>query len=570
MFSNILVGLLGGLITGISPCILPILPIIFLSGANSATAASLDPAGAAPRKSASRYYPLLVVSGLVVSFTAVTLLGSTLLNLLGLPQDFIRWMGIVLLAVIGIALMFPKLEELLERPFLYIRSKQANRDSNGFVFGLVLGTAFIPCAGPVLTAISVAGSTGKLGWDTFFLGFSFAIGVAIPLFFFASAGQKATERISGYQRHQRLIRTLAGIAMLALSVGLVLNVPAKIQRLIPDYTAGLQQGTDRLLHADSTNALCEVDGTQLADCGPQPEITGIVDWFNTPDEQPLAHAVPAGGVRIVDFWAYSCINCQRSIPGIEKLYEHYNDAGLQVIGVHSPEYAFEKVPANVRAGAQDLGITYPVAVDSDLATWQAFDNHYWPAQYLVDESGKIRFFHFGEGGEELLEEHIRELLSTQQPGVELPAPLFTAEKMAAEKQVAMSQAHINPETYLFPQRAKYYQGQTAFQEGTHDYGAAQAPEQGRFTLAGKWTADKESVTPAAETSEIALGLHAHHVYLVASGKGEISYTFQGQEYRKMIDGVPNGIDLLPGDDLKEGPLEIKVTGDVHLHSFTFG
>ena len=560
MFSQILIGLFGGLITGVSPCILPMLPIIFLAGA---TGASSD------GKSPSRKYPLLVTLGLVVSFTTVTLLGSTVLSLLGLPQDFIRWAGVALLALIGVSLMIPKVEEWLEKPFARIRMKQVDKRSNGFVFGLVLGTAYVPCAGPVLAAISVAGSTGRVGAETAALAISFAVGVAVPLFFFALAGRGVTERVKGYRKRQRGIRMTAGGAMIALAAGIVFDLPARIQRALPDYTANLQRAADEYLHDEQSGKFtCSPDSAELADCGPQPEITGIAAWFNTPGGRALEHKVPAGGVRLVDFWAYSCINCQRSAPGIEKLYKAYRDYGLQVIGIHSPEYAFEKVPENVKGGAQKLGITYPVAVDSDLKTWSAFDNHYWPAHYLVDAQGKVRHIHYGENGEARTERLIRELLAKQNPGKKLPDPVFS-DKDDSKADAARAE-EANPETYLFPDRARYYDGKVPFAEGTVDYGQSSDPKPGKFNLSGKWTADGESAAPASEGASVKLGLHSRRVYLVASGKGEITYTFQGHSYTRKVEGIPNAIDLLPGDNAKRGTLTVAARGGVRLHSFTFG
>lgn len=560
MFSQILIGLFGGLITGVSPCILPMLPIIFLAGA---TGASSD------GKSPSRKYPLLVTLGLVVSFTAVTLLGSTVLSLLGLPQDFIRWAGVALLALIGVSLMIPKVEEWLEKPFARIRMKQVDKRSNGFVFGLVLGTAYVPCAGPVLAAISVAGSTGRVGAETAALAISFAVGVAVPLFFFALAGRGVTERVKGYRKRQRGIRMAAGGAMIALAAGIVFDLPARIQRALPDYTANLQRAADKYLHGEQPGKFtCSPDSSELADCGRQPAITGIVAWFNTPGGRALEHKAPAGGVRLVDFWAYSCINCQRSVPGIEKLYKAYRDYGLQVIGIHSPEYAFEKVPENVKGGAQKLGITYPVAVDSDLKTWNAFDNHYWPAHYLVDAQGKVRHIHYGENGEARTERLIRELLAKQNPGKKLPDPVFSNKDDS--KADAARAEEANPETYLFPDRARYYDGKVPFAEGTVDYGLSDDPKPGKFNLSGKWTADGESAAPASEGASVKLGLHSRRVYLVASGKGEITYTFQGRSYTRKVEGIPNAIDLLPGDAAKRGTLTVAASGGVRLHSFTFG
>ena len=414
MVSLVLIGLLGGLITGISPCILPVLPVIFLSG--GAQGARTQGEDGAP--AVSRWRPYLVVAGLVLSFTTFTLLGSTLLNLLHLPQDIIRWVGIVLLALIGIGMIVPKVMEIMERPFARFQRAGSSNPSNGFLLGLVLGAAYVPCAGPVLAAVSVAGSTGQIGADTVALAISFGLGTAVPLLAFALAGRKLTERLQAFRRRQKAVRVTAGAVMLALSVALVLNLPAALQRALPDYTASLQAGTDSVLHGGmgvGEGGKCVDGADHLAHCGQLPRIDGISAWFNTPGEQPLADADRAGKVTLLDFWAYSCINCQRSIPGIQKLHETYGSLGLQVIGVHSPEYAFEKEVDNVRGGAANLGITYPVAVDSDLTTWRNFDNHYWPAHYLADSTGELRQVKFGEGGEATTEKLVRELLREAHP-----------------------------------------------------------------------------------------------------------------------------------------------------------
>ncbi len=419
MVNLVLIGLIGGFVTGISPCILPVLPVIFLSGGAQGarsresessiaripgvmTAGSLGSLGSAPAQSttslslarSSKWRPYLVVGGLVLSFTFFTLLGSTILTLLGLPQDFIRIAGIVALVLIGIAMMIPRLMEILEKPFTRFGRSQGKRPDNGFLLGIVLGAAYVPCAGPVLAAVSVAGTTGRIGPETVALALSFAIGTGIPLLAFALAGRGLTERIAAFRSRQKLIRIIAGAAMILLAIGLATDLPAKIQRALPDWTSSLQAGTDKYLRDStpkgSSSTTCLDGADELANCGPLPKIEGAVAWFNAPGDQPLTETERKGKVTLVDFWAYSCINCQRSIPGVEKLYETYKDAGLQVIGVHSPEYAFEKEVDNVKKGAESLGITYPVAVESDLVTWTNFDNHYWPAHYLADAKGELR------------------------------------------------------------------------------------------------------------------------------------------------------------------------------------
>ena len=336
MVALALIGFLGGLITGISPCILPVLPVIFFSGA-----------GGARR-------PVLVIAGLVLSFSAVTLAGSTLLALLHLPQDAIRWVALVLLVLIGLGLIFPPVERLLERPFVRIPQRQVGTTTNGFGLGLVLGLVFAPCAGPILAAIVVAGATGSIGLPTITLTVAFALGVAVPLMVFALAGQRITERVSAFRRRQRAIRIAGGVAMVLLAVALVFDLPGALQRAIPDYTASLQHragGDDAEqklnlggIVTDQNRQLsnCSDGGQQLQNCGPAPDIKGIDQWLNSP---PVAIASLRGKVVLIDFWAYSCINCQRSIPHIDAWYNTYRDDGFTVIGIHTLSTHSRKFPA---------------------------------------------------------------------------------------------------------------------------------------------------------------------------------------------------------------------------------
>ena len=561
MVSLVLIGLLGGLITGISPCILPVLPVIFLSGgAQSARVQDGDGALAV-----SRWRPYLVVAGLVISFTAFTLLGSTLLNLLHLPQDVIRWAGIVLLALIGVGMIIPKVMEILERPFARFQRSGSAGPSNGFLLGLVLGAAYVPCAGPVLAAVSVAGSTGRIGADTITLAIAFGLGTAVPLLAFALAGRRLTERLKAFRRRQRAVRVSAGALMLALSAALVLNLPAVLQRALPDYTAPLQAGIDNALRGGEgagEGGRCVDGASDLAHCGQLPRIDGITAWFNTPGEQPLTDADRAGKVTLVDFWAYSCINCQRSIPGIQKLHETYGSLGLQVIGVHSPEYAFEKEVDNVRGGAADLGITYPVAVDSDLATWRSFDNHYWPAHYLADSKGELRQVKFGEGGEATTERLVRELLREANPDVQLPAPVFTDDEPAVN-------GPRTPETYLGSARANNIAGDR-LSNGTSSYSFPDKQASDTFSLDGRWNVSAQSISPEGGAARLRLRYQGKQVNLVASGEGDITYTTGGEKRTVHVSGVPNSIELVSTEDTREGTLDLEASEGLSLYSFTFG
>ena len=444
----LLLGLLGGLVTGISPCILPVLPVLFLGaagGRDSAKAAtasspenasnSVDPGlfrvapgvnvgkGSGSPKVAARKAddaspsvarrPLLIVAGLITSFMLITVAGSALLSLLHLPQTAIRWAGIVLLVAVGIGMIVPKVMEVLERPFARLAPRTTG-DSAGFGLGLVLGAAFVPCAGPVLASVIVASNTGQFTWHIVGLAISFAVGLSIPLLAVALAGSGVAA--SFLKARQRPLRIAAGVAMIALAIGIATNAPAALQRIIPDYTASLQAGDDEACETGACDPEQEVeargDFAQCArgtgkDCGTLPALTST-EWMN-------ALGQPTGTVTLVDFWSSSCTNCQREIPELERIYEKYKDYGLVVVGVHSPQQAYERDPSVVSDAVSRLGITYPVALDPELTDFQTYGASAWPTHYIAGADGQLRSVGRGTAG---VEEQIRALLT--EAGASLP------------------------------------------------------------------------------------------------------------------------------------------------------
>ena len=570
----VLIGLLGGLITGISPCILPVLPVIFLTaGARPAVR------GKAPEViPAKRSRPYWIIAGLVLSFSVVTLLGSLLLGLLAIPQDAIRWAGVAVLVAIGFGMLFPGFEQLLEKPFQRLPRRAVSDGGNGFGMGLALGTIFVPCAGPVLAAIIVAGATGSIGVGTVLLTLSFAIGVAIPLLVFALAGREVAQRIRGFRKRERMIRIIGGVSLITLAIGLAFNVPQMLQRLLPDYTSGLQQslaesdaGTNALglggLVTDENRQLdnCTNGATRLESCGTAPAIDGIDSWLNTPGGEAIDLAQLRGKVVLIDFWAYSCINCQRSIPHVVAWDRAYRDAGLQVIGVHSPEYAFEKERANVAAGANDFGITYPVALDNKLATWTNYRNRYWPAHYLIDAEGTVRHISFGEGNYAVTEKLIRELLRDADPTVALPRATDTVD---ATPEVGST----TPETFLGSSKDRNFAGPGEYRAGSRDFNYPEKQPQDTFALKGSWTVETQYVTPQGEDgASVSLSYRASEVRAVFAGSGSVEVRGEGGSSRTLvIDGTPRSIQLLKSERLGKGSLELHLPPGVQLYSFTFG
>jgi cytochrome c biogenesis protein CcdA/thiol-disulfide isomerase/thioredoxin len=573
----LLVGFIGGLLTGISPCIIPVLPVIFFSGGTEAA----RPVSAA-RNAFSGRRPYLVILGLVVSFSFFTLAGSFLLSLLHLPQSTIIWIGIVFLVLIGVGLIVPGFERILEKPFAWIPQRQATGDHGGFLLGIALGAVFVPCAGPVLALVVVAGAKGAISADTLLETLAFAIGVAIPLLIFALAGRRLAERVAAFRRHQRGIRITAGVVMIALAAAVVplYNLPGLLLQVIPDYTNNLQAATAGLnstvgfgsaktkagAKTSTASTACAADVSTLVSCGTAPEFTGIDQWFNTANDKPITLKSLRGKVVLVDFWAYSCINCQRSTPHLNAWYKSYAKDGFVIVGVHAPEYAFEHVPANVLASAKQQGIEYPIALDNEFATWTAYGNQYWPAEYLIDAKGQVRHVAFGEGDYGSTESLIRTLLTDATPSVSLPKATDVANATPTHV--------LTPETYLGSQKAPAasFLSPTGYQQGTASYAFPSGSlPLNDYAFTGAFTVSDESITSTSATSAIRLHYKASHVYLDVGGTGTLTVTDSAGTRAISISGAPDIHDVLKaGGGYRNSTVTITMSPGLSAYSFTFG
>ncbi|MGW6054217.1 cytochrome c biogenesis protein CcdA [Streptomyces sp. NPDC055189] len=598
MIILILIGLLGGLITAVSPCILPVLPVVFLAGGPASdrpqqpasAGASAKPgrsAAATSRdsdsgvlvddppsvKSPRNRRPYAVVAGLVISFSFFTLLGVTIVTALGLPQDILRYAGLGLLVFIGLGLIFPPVERLLEKPFARIPQRQVNKEGGAFALGLGLGLLYVPCAGPVLAAITVAGAQGQLSLDIVALTVSFAIGTALPLLVFALAGRRVSERIGAFRKRARKLRIVAGCLMIVLALGLALNVTDAIQRALPDYTSAAQKKIEDSkvarqqlsgLYDDSNKELsrCQDGAADLRSCGQAPPIEGISKWLNTPGGAPVDLAEQRGKVVLIDFWTYSCINCQRSLPHIRSWERAYKSAGLEVIGVHSPEFGFEKKAANVESQARKLGVTYPVALDNKLTTWSNYRNRFWPAKYLIDADGTVRYFKFGEGQYAQTEELIRDLLRQADPTVTLPPRTGQAD--------AELTADRTPETYLSNHLIKGYVGDPLADDQAKVYRFPTGIPADRLALSGTWTAGYEYFT-AGPDARLAMTYKAKNVNMVLAGKGKVTALLDGKTIKTLqIDGTPTMHRLVDEKTARQGHLEVRLEPGIQAYVLTFG
>ena len=433
MVELVLVGVVAGFLAGISPCILPVLPVVLVAavppgsaqsagdGPERAGSAGDGSAGWRSRRELAR--PLAVIAGLVLSFSLLVLAGSQVVSLLHLPQDSLRDAGIALLIAVGLGYLIPPLGMLLERPFARLRIRRPSGRAGGFVLGLALGVLYVPCAGPILAAVTVAGATHRVGLTAVILTAAFAVGTAVPLLTVGVAGGRLAVRIGALRRQAARARRVGGAVLVVMALAIAFNVFDGLQRVVPGYSTALQGSATirKQLHQvtgipHATVTSCTVDASTLVDCGPAPDFTGITNWLNTRGGRPLSLRGLRGKVVLVDFWTFACINCQRALPHVEAWYREYARDGFVVVGVHTPEFAFEHVVSNVRTQAAALGVRYPVAVDDSYATWNAYSNQYWPAEYLIDAHGDVRHIHFGEGDYASTGQLIRQLLRAAHAG----------------------------------------------------------------------------------------------------------------------------------------------------------
>jgi cytochrome c biogenesis protein CcdA/thiol-disulfide isomerase/thioredoxin len=555
MVTLVVVGFLAGVITSLSPCVLPVLPVVLTSGG--------------PERRKGR--PYVVIAGLVLSFALSTLFGSLVLSALGLPQDLLRDAGVAVLALIAVGLIWPRFGELLERPFARLTGRPVNPNGNGITLGLGLGLLFVPCAGPVLATIAVIGANHTFNGDGIALTAAFAIGAGVPLLVLAVAGDALSRRVSAIRRRARGFRVASGVLMLVVAVAIAFNLTDGLQAAVPGYTAALQQSVEgnseaqgelRKLNGSASTAApaCNPGGETAQDCGKAPELTGITDWLNS---SPLTLAGLRGKVVLIDFWTYSCVNCQRTLPHVESWYQTYHRAGLEIIGVHTPEFAFEHDVANIRAQAQALGVKYPVAVDNGYATWNAYANQYWPAEYLIDASGVVRHVNFGEGDYSGTEQLIRQLLTSASSTVELPAATEVADTTPSEQQT--------PETYLGSQYAPLHvSGRTPGGTTTQSFQFPSSLRPDTFALAGSWSGQAEFLTSGGG-AQLELSYQARDVYLVLGGSGTVVVQVDGKTTETVpVSGVPKLYTLVKDGAYQRSVLTLGFTPGIDAYDFTFG
>jgi thiol-disulfide isomerase/thioredoxin len=406
------------------------------------------------------------------------------------------------------------------------------------------------------------------------LTLSFAVGATLPLLGFALAGRQVADRVKAFRTRAPLVRRISGVVMIVLAVALAFNLTDALQRALPGYTDSLQQGVENssafrpqlsgLTNGTNTQlSRCTDNASVLQECGKAPAIADITKWLNTPDGAPVALPSLRGKVVLIDFWTYSCINCQRSIPHVEAWSKAYQGAGLQVIGVHTPEFVFERDPGNVAAATKSMGITYPVALDNGYATFDNYRNQYWPAEYLIDAEGNVRHISLGEGDYANTEQLIRQLLVQASPSVKLPAATDVPN-------TTPSSSTLTPETYLNYNQVSRYTGTPLTHDAPATYQLAADIPADHISLGGTWTAG-DSFFTAGTGAKLVLNFKAKDVYLVLAGHGTVTASVAGQPTKVVqVSGTPNEHAVLTSPSQHTGQLTLTLSPGLQAYDLTFG
>ena len=565
---------IAGAATALSPCVLPVLPVALAAGATG-----------------GRRRPLGVVTGLVVSFTFATVAVVYVISAFGLPDDLLRNLAIAVLAGFGLALIVPRfaarLEVWLSRVVPAGRaSSRSDGFGSGFVLGTSLGLVYAPCAGPILAGVITVSAAQDFTVARLAIALSYGLGTAVVLYGLMLGGRRL---MSPLARRSAAFGPAMGAIMVCVAVLMAAELDLRFQNEIADeLPAALVNPSGELEESGAVDEeLAELRGggeekfaepptaaansgeppeSGLPVLGTAPELVGTQQWFNTPGGESLRLSSLRGEVVLIDFWTYSCINCLRTLPYLRAWDERYRDEGLRVIGVHSPEFPFERDAGNVEDAIQRNDLTYPVVQDNEFATWNAYGNRFWPAKYLIDARGNVRYTHFGEGAYEETEGAIRELLA--EAGTERLGRTAQARTDSAD-------AAATPESYLGAARAdRFVNGPIV--PGREAYRVpARALERlplHHLAYEGSWEV-RDSYAVARRDARLHLRFRARKVFLVLGSPGH------AREVTVSVDGEASGTVAVRGHRLYElvsrqkrgrDLLTLHMEPGTQAYAFTFG
>ena len=552
--------LVAGLLTVLAPCVLPLLPVIL--------------GGSVIRQERDRWRPFIIAGSLVASLIVFTLLLKASTVLIGVDPHVWTYLSGGLILVLGISMLFPgswtRLTEAIgldrrSHVFLDKAYKNSNRTLSAVLTGAALGPVFSSCSPTYAWAIATV-LPASTGLGLLYLSV-YCLGVGISLLGIALLGRRLLNRITWVSKPGGWFQRTIAVVFIVVGLSLVTGMDKVIQtRLSTADPFGITRLEQRLVPtAGGSNRPVEMSPGDVASY-PAPELVGIKGWINS---EPLALDQLKGKVVLIDFCTYSCINCQRTQPYLNAWYDTYASDGFVIIGVHAPEFAFEQVPANVQNAVTADGIRYPVALDNGFATWKAYANNYWPAKYLIDKDGRVRYTQFGEGAYDVTESKIRQLLGES----------ASTKAMVQVTADAPGSSGQTPETYLGSDREERYVGQPGLGAGSTYTEAVVGPDE--WTLGGAWDVAGQAITAGSAGATLNLRYTGRDVYLVMGGP-------LGSTVKVVVDGLatlgsdvsPNGTLTLDGPRiyrLVESPqptagttLRLTFSQGVSANAFTFG
>ncbi len=535
MFLLLIFSFFAGLSTILAPCIWPVLPIVLSSSI----------AGRDHRR------PLGITLGVMLSFAFFTLSISMLVKAFHLDTNLLRLIAVVVISFLGLVLVVPRLGVWVDLAISRMsnvfggKTVQGNGFLPGFFTGLALGIVWSPCAGPILATIAALSATGQVNLDVILVTLAYVTGVGVPLFAFAYGGQKFVGKARGFSKYTGKIQQGFGVVMILAAMAILTNYDQKFQIAVLDRFPALGTAINGFENSDAVikrlNLLkgskqsTQVDSSGLFNSNmPAPDFVGITKWLN-PEKSVTINDLK-GKVVLVDFWTYTCINCIRTLPHVTSWYDKYKDQGFVVIGVHTPEFAFEKETPNVAHAIEMYKIHYPVAQDNDYTTWTNYNNQYWPAEYLIDANGTIRRTHFGEGEYPEMEQAIQLLLKEAGKTVTKKLDDMTDQTPGGS---------LSPETYVGANRMQYYYPSGNIGAGERTLTLSENLGANSFSLGGDWNIQDEFAV-TGKNAVLNYNFSANKVFLVLRPGTNKNPTVKVLLDGEPVDSLHAGADVVNG------------------------